>query len=438
MKKIKFLIPIILTILSFAACKKCEDPVMEPCGTFTPNSEFCGWSVATCYTEEGGGDVAAIFDTRYNSQAIKGDDWGTQATPVTAIHPSNWKLNQIGQVFGTAIDKDQNIYLASSDIYFYSAGLLGIPSSNGSRPYSAGQIFKCVPPSFTAVPLGAPLPNANDPLNGIGNIAYDKWNDQLIATNLEDGKIYRLSTTTGAVLETFDPWAADTGSLGIVANQDERVWGIGVNYENGAVKVYFPRVSSMGRMIYSVTLVGGAFPAAGSEVIEIPSLPGRQLIVSDLAFSSNGEELLIAEHGHPHESKVISYSLNGTSWSFNTQYFVGSNAGLDGENSAGGVDFAYTEQDENVSAVCDEFFWTTGNFMAVRNGAVSLAYGMQGIDYSGNNSASTPAPNANQDTDLFIDFDGFSGTGPKGTIGDVEVFDCYECIDPCTLNDYPN
>ncbi len=438
MKNIKFLIPVIIAALSFAACNKCEEVVMEPCGEYQPNSEFCGWSVATCYTEDPAGDVAAILDTRFNSQAVKGSDWGTQASPVTAIHPSNWKLNQIGQVFGTAIDKDENIFLASSDIYFYSDGYLIMPTSNNaSRPFSSGQIFKCLPPTFTATPLGAPLPNAGDPLNGIGNIAYDKWNDQLFATNLEDGKIYRMSTTTGAVLETYDPWAADTGTMGI-AIQEERVWGIGVNEESGAVKVYFPRVSSMGRMIYSITLVGGAFPAAGSEIIEVPNLPGRQIIVSDLAFSSNGQEMLVAEHGHPHEAKVMSYSLTGTNWNIKTQYFVGANAGLDGENSAGGVDFAYTEQNDNVSAVCDEFFWASGNYMSARNGAVSLIYGLEGINYNGNNSASTASPNANQDTDLFIDFDGVSGTGPKGSIGDVEVFDCYECIDPCTLNNYPN
>ena len=27
--------------------------------------------------------------------------------------------------------------------------------------------------------------------NGLGNIAYDKWNNQLFITNFEDGNIYR-------------------------------------------------------------------------------------------------------------------------------------------------------------------------------------------------------------------------------------------------------
>ena len=117
---------------------------------------------------------------------------------------------------------------------------------------------------------------------------------------------------------------------------------------------------------------------------------------------------------------------------------VGDNAGRDGENSAGGVDFAYKERDGDVSAECDEFFWTTGNFMETSDSSFGKVYGMQGISYSGNNSNySSPVAGQNKNTDLFIDFDGVGGTGPKGGIGDVEVFDCSECVDPCDLNDLP-
>ncbi|MGB1309040.1 MAG: hypothetical protein ACPG6B_09030, partial [Oceanihabitans sp.] len=62
---------------------------------------------------------------------------------------------------------------------------------------------------------------------------------------------------------------------------------------------------------------------------------------------------------------------------------------------------------------------------------LSLVYGMQGISYSGNNSVSTAAPNANQDTDIFIDFDGADGASTKGHIGDVEVFDANKCFNLC-------
>ncbi len=432
---------LLLAALPFVACNDCKEIVLEPCGTnSTPNTEHCGWSVATCYAGKISDPVAVIFDTHLNSNAPLGDDWGTTTSVpvVTAIHPGNWTANQIGQIFGIAIDEKENVYLASSDIYIHHPGQnLPIISGNLTRPfsYSAGQIFKCVPPFWSAVPFVS-LPNNNDTLNGIGNIAYDRWNKQLFATNLEDGKIYRIDISTGAILETYDPWVADIGSAGIVL-QAERVWGIGVNYENGLIKIYFPRVSGSLRSIYSITLNNGVFPAANSEVIEISNLPGNQEIISDLAFSSNGNELLISERGAAHNAFVNSYSRIGN-WVFNRQYFVGQDlrpTWSDGGNSAGGVDFAYTEVSRNPSAKCDEYFLSTGNYMAARNSSIFPIYGIEAINYSGNLSSSTPMPTANKDTDWFIDFDGLGGTGIKGTIGDVEVFDCTECV-KCSLDDY--
>ncbi len=431
MKTIKIFM-LFITLLSYAACQKCESVDMDICGDPKPNSTYCGWTVASCFAERPGGDVAVVYDSRFNSNAPIGDDWGPT---IPTIHPTNWKENQIGQIFGLATDEASNIYLASSDIYFSSTGL---PSSNILRPNPSGRVFKCLPPTWTATPL-VDLPNTGDPLNGLGNITYDRWNDQLFVTNLEDGKIYKISSG-GTILETYDPWAPDPGTMGIV-NQDERIWGIGVNQEGSDIKVYFPRITSTSREIYSITLTNGNFPAAGSEVVEIPFLPGTQSIVSDLAFSSNGDELLIAERGNPHRSKVQSYSLSSNVWIFNQQYFVGARAGItsgDGENSAGGVDFAYTELNQNMSEVCDEFFWATGNYMLARNSSLNILYGLEGIAYTGNNSSSAATPIANQDTDLFIDFDGLPGFNTKGHIGDVEVFDCLECVYPCQLNDLVN
>lgn len=426
MRHITFLI-ITLSLFVFSGCEHCKEVILEPCGETTiTNSEHCGWTVATHYAFEERDPVASIYDTRFNSTAPLGGDWGSTLVPT---RPSNWTSAQIGQVFGIAIDHQENIYLASSDIYFSS----GFPSSNIGRPYTPGQIFKCTPPSWNAVPF-AVLPNTGGNLNGVGNIAFDKWNQQLFATNIEDGMIYRIDLTTGAIVNTYDPWATDDGSASVCI-QDEQVWGIAINQEGADIKVYFPRITNRERSIYSITLSGGDFPVSGSEILEITNIPGNQLMITDLAFSSNGTQLLIAERGNPHQSKVMSYNLSGGTWIFNQKYNIGANAGNDGENSAGGIDFAYTEIDQNPSAVCDEYFWASGNFMKARNSSLSLLYGMEGISYAGNNSSTAPLPTANQDTDLFIDYDGVDGTQTKGGIGDVEVLDCYDCIDPCTLKD---
>ncbi len=425
MKNIFFVYALIIALTSFFSCNKCDEIVVEPCNDFQPNSEYCNWTVATNYAREGA-SVGIIYDTRFNSLAPNGDDW---RPALTAINPTNWTADSIGQVFGIAIDHEENIYLASSDIYFQFGAF---SSSNPARPNSSGRVFKCTPGAGWNAGQFVDLPNSGDPLNSLGNIAFDKWNKQLFVTNLEDGKIYRLSTNLG-VIETYDPWNADVSSPGIV-NQDERVWGVGVNNENGVVKVFFPRVTATERSIYSVTLVNGAFPGPGpgSEVLEISNVPGNQLAITDLAFSTDGTEMLVSERGHPHDAKVFSYSRTPATWNLNVNYyFVGRNLGT---NSAGGVDFAYTEQNGDVSAECDEFFWASGNYMEARNSAVGYIYGLEGIAYTGNNVTSDPFPTANQDTDWFIDAD--NSTSQKGGIGDVEVFDCTACIDPCKLNDF--
>ena len=61
---------------------------------------------------------------------------------------------------------------------------------------------------------------------GLGNIAYDCECNQLFVTNMEDGKIYRLSMG-GTTLSTFDHATPDNGLPGF-APPGEKVWGIGV------------------------------------------------------------------------------------------------------------------------------------------------------------------------------------------------------------------
>lgn len=422
-----------LSLFSVISCldeENCEYFEMEmeaPCTELPSNNQSSNITVVTFFAaNQGEFQVGYIYETQNNLGAPAGGDWGTT---LTRLAPSNWNTNEIGAIFGITIDDQENIYLASSDVYHHHNSF-GFPSSNIGRPYGAAQIFKCSPPLYTAVPF-VNLPNLEDAGNGIGNIAYDKKHKQIFATNLENGMIYRISMS-GVILETYDPWTADSGLVDGMVSQNERIWGIGVNYESGNSKVYFPRVTSSSRELYSITLnSNGSFPASGSEIIEINGLPGNQSSITDLAFSSSTQELLVSERGGPHNSTVHSFSKSGTNWNFNKFYFVGGTVGADGQNAAGGVDF-YSNSRENGGTECDESFWASGNFMAYQQGGTSQRiYGIQGIKYSGNNSASAPFPTANQDTDLFIDFDQLYTWNFKGGVGDVEVFDSNDCYDLC-------
>lgn len=418
---------ILLTATCFIiGCSECEEIISEPCGLEPiPNTDLCGWTVFTCFARGNDGNidpddhVGILLDTRYNSMAPRGENW--MGTLISNI-PSNWTVGELGQIFGIAIDRNENIFLASSDIY----GMDG----NSNTPVSTAQIFKCPPPNFAAVQFTS-LPNSGGRLNGIGNLCFEKWNNQLFATNLEDGMIYRIDIISGNILETFDPFNSDNNTPGLVSI-GEQLWGIGSNYEGRKVKVYFARQNE----IHSIELDDtGAFVTTSSKIelsdLKIGNRDGQ--VISDISFSGDNSKMIIAERGDPHNSRVLGFELQGTTWLESSRYYVGSPIGeTEGDNCAGGVDFFYNEKDKNVSDECDISFFSSGNYM--KTSVSGLEYGIEGISWEGNNSSEfMPSSEANSSTDIFI------GLGvSKNLLGDVEVFDCTECIDPCKLNQYVN
>lgn len=411
---------IAIILLASCAKNKCEYP--SDCEPFGVDNQYTGITVVTFKTDSTNGQVGGIYDTRNNLAASRGTDWGVALnTPSLTIRPASWTRTSIGQIFGIAIDNNANVYLAASGVY--GQNVLNTPYQN-SNP---GRIYKASPPAWTAatfVDLPVTYAGSGGSLNGIGNIAHDKVNDQLFATNLDDGKIYRISMA-GTIIQAYDPWASDGGTPDITI-QDERIWGVGVNYENGKVKVYFARITTpvttiSNRNLYSITLsTGGAMPAS-APVLEVANLPGNQTAFTDIEFSGDTKELLMAERGDPHNSIVVSYTKSGTGWVANYQYFVG---GFTGKNSAGGIDFAYEGDDKTPIQKCSEMFWASGNYLEASSILGSgRAYGLQGIKYAGNTYP------ASQTTDLYIDYNppvyNFS---PKGDIGDVDVFDANSCF----------
>ena len=235
----------------------------------------------------------------------------------------------------------------------------------------------------------------------------------------------------GSIVQTYDPFAPDDNTPDITTKQEERIWAIGVNYEKGKVKVYFPRVTSSTRELYSLTLnTDGTLPTT-PPVKEIENLSGNQLAITDIEFSADGKKILLAERGDPHSSISFSYNLSNKSWVFYKQYAVGGHSTLykNPNNSAGGVDFGYRGDDNTSVKNCEEFVWSTGNLLfanSITGTPQPYLYGLQGINYSGNILSTSPS------TDLFIDFDTpnytwNTGIG-KGEIGDVDVIDANGCF----------
>jgi hypothetical protein len=386
-----------------------------------PN-QYTGMAVVTCNAEPGtNGAVGAIIDVRNNATAPRGTDW---APSISKIYPSNWTIDSIGQIFSIAIDDNSNVYLAASDVY---------DQQFNPDVYGPAQIFKASPPSFRALPF-ATLPNTGGSLNGTGGMVYDTKNSQLIVSNLEDGKLYRFNNN-GTVVETIDPFGDDDNTSGIVS-KTEQVWGLGINNENGSVKVYFGRIDDTERSMYSITLNNnGSFPSKSAIKKEINSIPGVGKRISDIEFSNDGKAMILTERGTffttgAHDSRVMRYNLNGTTWTIGLKYEVGANvndvypglATAGGENSAGGIDFGYGSTSEAVNGKCDAIVWSSAHWMRTSDG--NLYYGIQGMDANGNKPSSDPI-SPNMKTDIIVDFDGtYDNFNQKGKLGDVEVFRC--------------
>jgi hypothetical protein len=126
-----------------------------------------------------------------------------------------------------------------------------------------------------------------------------------------------------------------------------------------------------------------------------------------------------------HSSIAVNYNLINGTWTFGTKYNVGTNVTNEivdnngipvvntGENSAGGVDFGFRQNNGDPFADRDSLGWFSGNWMH------------KGDKWFKDQINLRPSNNGNAKSDIIIDFDN-SGTnfGDKGQIGDVEIFRC--------------
>lgn len=429
--KIIFVINSLLLLVLFASCSKESCAYVTECVQNKPE----GFMVCT-NANDGNGNVAVIHETTFNSNAPIGGDWNDPSLgtgQVVSSNPTNWKSNIIGNVFGIALDKSFNIYLSATDVYNYDSfattifgatgGRCGIYKTNVNSLGTTTTLVSTFTGNAWNYALTNQLPNSGfDTGNSIGNIAYDKANNQLFATNLEDGRIYRLDPTTGNVKSVFDPFSLDIPSNGMVA-VGERIWGIGVLTQNGITEVYFARTQAGFNSIWSIQLnASGEFIAtpqplqanvfndtAPSSKNVIQKI-GNQNKITDIEFSCTGK-MMLAERGADHNSSIFEFEKIGTTWTVTVPFYAG-DAFNAGRSSAGGVD--YGARESGGSFTTDDIVWVSQNYAQPVNVSY-LCYGVQGISSNGN------APSTYGSTDLFIDRN--NSTNYKGGIGDVDVFD---------------
>ena len=194
------------------------------------------------------------------------------ATTTTQVyhHPS-WLVSEIGNIFGVAInERTGDVFLSASSNYasgFLSQAAViryGDIGGGANDLAAAGTVYR-VDAVTGQASVFAVLPQqsttfthvdcllGNSQLErttgvGLGNIHYDSIHDQFFVTNIEDGRIYRISTS-GIILESYDPGIYDDGAPGISLLTD-LVYGLAVE-PNGS-RLFFGGVSSTGSAVPSL------------------------------------------------------------------------------------------------------------------------------------------------------------------------------------------
>lgn len=149
------------------------------------------------------GAVAVVIDVRSPNRTPQGAHWidKPRRIAVTAA--------QVGQVFGVTLDgaTPPNVYVAATSAFGlhrtrdnaqWMPGMWGPGGGPGTIYKVDGQTGQ--PQVFANITLNG-RPNSGA---GLGNMAFDRWNQQLFVSNLETGMIHRIRLPDGSDLGYYD------------------------------------------------------------------------------------------------------------------------------------------------------------------------------------------------------------------------------------------
>lgn len=407
-----------------------------------------GQIMATCKSsadQSGNGWVVGMMDVRNPGAQPLGANW---VPPM--YHGPNWNVARMGEVFGLAIDNNNDVYVAATSS-FGALGTGATPTTFGTA--GPGGIYRLNMDDGTVTDFVLTVPTTTPPAVGVnaipndstalGQICYDPTNDQLFVTNHADDFIYRIDRATGNVLDWYDPNAANLSALGwSPLNAEERQWAVAVYGDSPTnLRLYYSRwKEDQGRRsgplrneIWSVALGAAGAIVAGSEQLEItmPTIAQNYSNpVSDIAFSSNGT-MVVAERPmqsdttmNAHTGRVLQYDWNGTNWVNANQFQYRVGQWSTRQNGSGGVALLYDyDGSGDFTSTCDTFVWATGDALHPSHGSSgNWVYGVQGMPFD-------QGPQTNL-TSYLIDADANTATHDKWQMGDVEPFKCCNSF-PC-------
>ncbi|MEM9080564.1 MAG: hypothetical protein AAGC74_07740, partial [Verrucomicrobiota bacterium] len=395
-----------------------------------------GYSVVTCSSGlnfDGTGydlsnPVVAIFKTDAAELALvpTGDDSAAYDWPcfhneeIFQDIPSAsevWTGENLGEVFGVTLDDQTppNIYVSASSAYVSPSQ----PEPVWPAGESAGSIYR-LDGTTGEITSCIQLPSISSA--ALGNLAFyrdgngDPW---LYASNLEDGLIYRVSTTTCTVASTFaHPSAPADDGLAGPAPFGRRIWGVAVHQDRLFYHLWNDYTTTP-QQIWSVNLnTDGSFDLTDVDLelnVPVYDVGPSGPPISDIDFDDDGNMYLaersFAELYVPHNARVLKAIGSPGSYTAcpENTYLVGSIDPAD--NSAGGV-----------AADCNGRLWVTSNYI---NASFPTAYGLQSFE-EGGNIADVPIW-ANS---YIVDLDGLEGQSQKDDFGEVDRYrttcDCLE------------
>jgi gliding motility-associated-like protein len=383
-----------------------------------------------------------IFDAGNNSAAPIGENWETTFfTPSNPDVYAQWQLSNMGDLFGLAIDSEKNVYFTTTAT---AGGNFNVGSAGPGGVYKMNADDWSILNFITTGNEDNQMPNqTNFDVGflgvGLGNICYNKWHNQLLITNFEDGKIYRYDME-GNFLSAFDPFNADDGSIGL-PGFNETIFGINVFGTNpNDIKVYFSRWGDEAPIasIWSVNLdAAGEFVGDESLCFDIPFQnlsPNIDKPISDITFSSDGK-MYIAENTIekvsffgfngfdnelPDQSMLYEYTFDGNIWTKTQDYYVGNYES--NRNASGGIALGNRQTKNGLD--CEALVWATGDRLKfigsnINNFDNEVIYGVAAIPVGGNTQSNVASTSIYVDTDIF----GNGATGQaKFSVADIEIY----------------
>ena len=370
---------------------------------------------------------------------------GSLWSPQEYAHPQ-WDLATLGNIFGVTFDGQGNIYVAQSMVYADDVfGSLGVSSAGDGR----GAIYRIdgvtgVPTLFRTLPQASGLNAAL----GLGNLDFDCSRNCLIVTNLEDGRIYSINATTGAV-NTFGSASGVIEAESATGNGDAIAAGANPN----GTSTEPPGFAGYGKSAYAVAVAGdrvyysiwqaygvaqtvhsvqldavGAFVAGTSRLeMSIPYAPlhpyqNVNCPITDISFDDQccmmlGERSMTgpsASNAHNSRAWRACFDADAAAWS-PVRYDVGSQGfPTDWQNCSGGIGFVNGSNGPQA--------WLTGDFFAPP-AAVGSYYGISGI----------PLLEANPGQIDTILGPGVNMTGNKFAQGSLDIT-CVSATELCEFN----